>query len=215
MGEKKYVGLELLAKAVARFLDTEGKGEWTVTVATPDDSVRLHGPKGQGLHLFCSAYDSRARIEVSGEYPRDHHGRYVLDSVKLYSEAPPKITVAANRKGSAIGGEIVRRLLPSYEPLFEKCVAEIARRKAYEEHREALLTAATEYLGSRPWGQVTDYTRHTEEGISPGVQFRVEAGSEAEVRLTITGITTPDEVQTVLRTLKGVALALRPRPAAE
>lgn len=56
----------------------------------------------------------RGRLSISGFYPID---------VRPHDQPEPTITVAAERAPQAIAGEIKRRFLPEYDPLYAKALA--------------------------------------------------------------------------------------------
>jgi hypothetical protein len=206
MSEEKKIDLEALARAIAPHLDGES---WrhVPQPAGRDGHAVIAGPGGAEIHLGQSW--PRGRVQVSGGYPRDHHNRYVVDSVKSYSESLPSITVAATRPPQAVAADIARRFLPEYLGLLAKAQAEIDRRLAYEKKRDALLDFACGFLGTVQFGQATDYKRSTGTQLAPGVSIHVEADDEAKVTLEFVGISTLQELRAVLDQAGKVAKLLR------
>lgn len=202
------IDLEALARAIAPHLDG---GTWQYK---PNEDRReaatILGPNGAVISLSVE-WSGKGRVKVDGQYPRDHHNQWVIDSVKRYNEALPSITVSASRQPKDLAADIQRRFIPLYLGVLAKAQEEVARRKATEDKRNDLLFLACGFLGTRPYGQETDYKRTTEARLAPGVKVEVAAAGEAAVvTLTIETIVTPDELRVVLDKSKTLAKLLRP-----
>jgi hypothetical protein len=201
------IDLEALARAIAPLLDG---GTWQYKPNT--DGTRqatILGPEGAVIHL-SSDWSGKGRVKVDGSYPRDHHNRWVMDSVKRYDEALPSITVSASRQPKDLAADILRRFVPLYLGFLRAAQAEVAKRKAYEDKRNSLLDYACGFLGTRQYGQATDYKRSTGAQLAPALSVTVEATDQAKVTLEIDGITTLEELRAVLDKARKLAEELRP-----
>lgn len=94
--------------------------------------------EGRELSMSIETYGARkGRIEIRGALPRrDAKGDYYDTGLKA-----PSIGVSGDRGVDAIAREVQRRLLPDYEPLFQRASEAIARRNEY-------LTATTDTVGA-------------------------------------------------------------------
>lgn len=109
----------------------------------------LRREDGAGIGLNLVTYPG-PRLEIRGEFPRHEGTSYLYGR---YDKAP-KIGVAANRPPAAIAGEIVRRLLPDYLPLY----AEAAHQKAEAERRLAWARELAADLARIVGGDLRDRT---------------------------------------------------------
>jgi hypothetical protein len=204
----EQIDLEALARAIAPHLNG---GTWQYQPQPADQDRRkwwatITGPNGAEIHL---TYRDK-RVNVYGEYPKDQHNRYVMDSVKRYNEALPSITVSPSRPPQALAADIQRRFLPEYLGYLVKAQEEVARRKAYDDKRNSLLDYACGFLGTRQYGEPTDYKRSTGAQLAPAVSVKVEVSDQAKVTLEVDGIANIEELRDALKHLKRFADTFRP-----
>jgi hypothetical protein len=93
-----------------------GKLWWKLDKLVGDTAIKLGGADGMEITLWChgSARDGREetiKFEVSGAFPPD---TFVL------SEEEPRINVSYKRGARAVAGDIERRFLSKYVPLYYK-----------------------------------------------------------------------------------------------
>ena len=151
MTDRSYTLLaqELLARFgydVATHLSAIGQMRlWNVGEAS-DTAVKLDGPDGMQVTLWCGTAslgladgkEDEISFNVSGEYPPD---TFIMPKDK------PKINVGYKRGAKAVAGDIERRFLSKYVPLYYeklKTQKEIEKGRAA---RERVLADLAEWFG--------------------------------------------------------------------
>ncbi|MBU0491790.1 MAG: hypothetical protein KKA73_06455 [Chloroflexi bacterium] len=163
-------GFAALVTAIAAELPPD----WGVRPPTADDpySIEIDGPAGAGIHI---GQDHTGRLVITGCWPPSYGTWYFHPR-----EGAPTITVRADRGPLAIAGEISRRFLPAYLPLYAQQVqdriATIAREAATESLADEL---------ARLSGGDRQHNRAAFSAFPPGMSIRGEIGGPDSVRLTL------------------------------
>jgi hypothetical protein len=155
MDEVPMNNLDSLAQCVAAHLS----GNWTPHPRGTDWIAEIRGPNDSAIYLERS----KGRLVITGRFPSSDSGIFV----PLYADRP-RITVRANRPPKDIAGEIERRFLPEYLPLYrEMWMLCVGYRQAEMQRREHLALLA-EAAGS--------------EVLHDSVRWYGEHGGRIEVR---------------------------------
>lgn len=165
--------VENIAAQVALLLTADGMPFRLEDRADRVTFAKIRREDGAGVCFHFTIYPG-PRIHLSGEWPRKGSTCHLYGK---YQDAP-KISVAPDRPPAAIAGEIKRRLLPFYLPLY----AEALRDKAADERRRAEAVAVAldleEILRTRARGL---HGEHPSEEIV--LYPDTESGSHASVKL--------------------------------
>jgi hypothetical protein len=131
---------------VAAHLTT--RGPWSVQPAEHNNVV-IKSADGPSLWIRGpSTYGSdKGKFSIHVNYPKDHTGREVYP----YSNEPraTSINVAATKTAKQIAGDIERRLLPVYLPIWDTQLARVNDANTYEDNRQASIDRLVKATGGK------------------------------------------------------------------
>jgi hypothetical protein len=143
-----YEGLFEFAQQVASYLDG-----WQLLDPQPfNHAACLGGPDGAGLTVGVNGFDDfcqDARVEISGRWPEA--AIINQSTTTFYPRGESASIKAAMKRGpKAVAGDIKRRLLPKYLPLY----AEMKERREHYLAREAKRRKRLEQLAEASGGEL-------------------------------------------------------------
>jgi hypothetical protein len=110
-----------IAAALNGIWEAKQKGSDRHTVDN-DEWHRIVAPNGAAIHLYFPASGKdKNRISISGVWPHRKAHTQVVPSALYPQQEAPSITVSADKTPEQIAGDIEKRFLPVYLPMWEAC----------------------------------------------------------------------------------------------